>query len=160
FFDIYHSRYFTFLLAITGLNIILSSIDRFPGALQYIRKPKLTASPTFIAAQTFKAQAVDRADPKGVGEEVRKAWRQHGLRALVDEADNRVTVFAQLNAWNRLGAYVVHAALLTIFIGGFLTSRYGVGGAMEIKPGKTSNALGTSEISLDGGHESQAFLPF
>jgi len=44
-FDIYRSRYFTLLLAITGLNIILASIDRFPAAWQYIRKPKLTAAP-------------------------------------------------------------------------------------------------------------------
>jgi cytochrome c biogenesis protein len=31
---------------------------------------------------------------------------------------------------------------------------------MEIKPGKTSNTFATSEISLDGVRESQAFLPF
>jgi cytochrome c biogenesis protein len=53
FFDIYRSRYFTLLLAITGLNIILASIDRFPAAWTYLRKPKLSASPKFIAAQQF-----------------------------------------------------------------------------------------------------------
>lgn len=160
FFDIYRSRYFTLLLAITGLNIILASIDRFPAAWQYIRKPKLKASPKFIAAQMFNAEAVEYADPKGVAEKIRKAWRKRGFRARIDEENNRVTVFAQRNTWNRLGAYVVHVALLTIFTGGFLTSRYGVGGSMEIKPGKTSNAFGTSEISLDGARQSQAFLPF
>ncbi|HEY7543849.1 MAG TPA: cytochrome c biogenesis protein ResB, partial [Blastocatellia bacterium] len=36
FFDIYHSWYFGLLLAITGLNIILASIDRFPTAWQYV----------------------------------------------------------------------------------------------------------------------------
>jgi len=160
FFDIYRSGYFTLLLAITGLNIILSSIDRFPAAWQYIRKPKLTASPRFIAAQMFNAEAVDRADPKGLAEKVRQAWRKHGFRARISKEEDRVTVFAQRNAWNRLGAYVVHAALLTIFIGGFLTSRYGVGGSMEIQPGQTSSAFSTREITLDGGRESQAFLPF
>jgi cytochrome c biogenesis protein len=160
FFDIYRSRYFTLLLAITGLNIILSSIDRFPAAWQYIRKPKLTASPRFIAAQMLNDEAADRADPKTVAENVRKVWRRHGFRARINEENKQLTVFAQRNAWNRLGAYVVHAALLTIFIGGFLTSRYGVGGSMEIQPGKTSNAFATGEITVDGGSESQAFLPF
>jgi len=61
FFDIYRSGYFTLLLAITGLNIILSSIDRFPAAWQYIRKPKLTASARFIAAQILNDEAVERA---------------------------------------------------------------------------------------------------
>jgi cytochrome c biogenesis protein len=160
FFDIYRSRYFTLLLAITGLNIILASIDRFPAAWQYIRKPKLTASPKFIAAQMFNAEGVEHADPKGVAEQIRKAWRRHGFRARINEENSRVTVFAQRNTWNRLGAYVVHVALLTIFTGGFLTSRYGVGGSMELKPGKTSNAFATSEVSLDGARQSQMFLPF
>jgi cytochrome c biogenesis protein len=160
FFDIYRSRYFTLLLAITGLNIILASIDRFPAAWQYIRKPKLIASPKFIAAQMFNAEAVEHGDQKGVAEKIRKAWRKHGFRARINEENNRVTVFAQRYKWNRLGAYVVHVALLTIFTGGFLTSRYGVGGSMEIKPGRTSDKFATSEISLDGARESQAVLPF
>ncbi|HLF82798.1 MAG TPA: cytochrome c biogenesis protein ResB [Blastocatellia bacterium] len=160
FFDIYRSRYFTLLLAITGLNIILASIDRFPAAWQYIRKPKLTASPKFIAAQMFNAEAAEHADPKGVAEQIRKAWRKHGFRARINEENNRVTVFAQRYKWNRLGAYVVHVALLTIFTGGFLTSRYGVGGSMEIKPGRTSDRFATSEISLEGARESQQVLPF
>jgi len=160
FFDIYRSRYFTLLLAITGLNIILASIDRFPAAWQYIRKPKLTASPKFIAAQMFSVESTEHTDPKGVAEKIRMAWRKHGFRARVNEENNRVTVFAQRSVWNRLGAYVVHVALLTIFTGGFLTSRYGVGGSMEIKPGRTSDKFATSEISLDGARESQAVLPF
>lgn len=161
FFDIYRSRYFTLLLAITGLNIILASIDRFPAAWQYIRKPKLTASPKFISAQMFTAEAIGNADASDAAEKVKKAWRKLGFRAKISEENNRLTVFAQRNTWNRLGAYVVHVALLTIFIGGFLTSRYGVGGSMEIRPGaKPANAFTTSEISLDGAREAQAFLPF
>jgi cytochrome c biogenesis protein len=160
FFDIYRSRGFTLLLAITGLNIILASIDRFPAAWQYIRKPKLTASPKFIAAQTFSSEAFEHVDVNGVAEKVRTAWRKHGFRARINEENDRVTVFAQRNSWNRLGAYAVHVALITIFTGGFLTSRYGVGGSMEIKPGRTSNTFETNEVSLDGSRRSQAFLPF
>src|SRR5713226_7099636 len=84
FFDIYRSRYFTLLLAITGLNIILASIDRFPTAWQYIRKPKLNASPKFIAAQMFNSEAMERGEPHRVAETIRSAWRKHGLRARVN----------------------------------------------------------------------------
>jgi cytochrome c biogenesis protein len=153
-------NYFQLLLSITGLNIILASIDRFPAAWQYIRKPKLTASPKFIAAQTFNAEAVEHADPTRVAEKIRNAWRKHGFRARINGENNRVTVFAQRSKWNRLGAYVVHVALLTIFTGGFMTSRYGVGGAMEIKPGRTSDKFTTSEVLIDGSRESAAELPF
>src|ERR1044071_10352349 len=70
--DIYHARYFTVLLAITGLNIILASIDRFPAAWQYVVKPKATASPKFISAQNFSAEAREQAKPAAVAENVQK----------------------------------------------------------------------------------------
>ncbi len=66
-FDIYKVWYFSLLLAITGLNIILASIDRFPAAWQYIVKPKLTASPKFIAAQMFSEEARDERAPERSG---------------------------------------------------------------------------------------------
>jgi cytochrome c biogenesis protein len=160
FFDIYHAWYFTLLLAITGLNIILASIDRFPTAWQYIVKPKLAASPKFIAAQMFTAESEAGERPQPMAEQVRAAWRKHGFRGRMTEENNRVTVFAQRNVWNRLGAYVVHVALLTIFIGGFLTTRYGVGGSMEIRPGKSSNQFTTLQDTLQGPREGIATLPF
>jgi cytochrome c biogenesis protein len=161
FFDIYRSRYFLLLLAITGLNIILASIDRFPAAWQYVRKPKLTASPKFIAAQMFNADSYERAAPSAAAEKVRAAWKAHGFRARISEEKKQVTVFAQRNTMNRLGAYIVHVALLTIFTGGFLTSRYGVGGAMEIRPGKSADKFTTNEITIDQGpRQAEIALPF
>src|SRR5204863_5995863 len=94
-------NYFQLFLSITGLNIILASIDRFPAAWQYVRKPKVTASPKFIAAQMFNAEAFEGADPTGVAERVREAWRKHGFRARINEDNKRVTVFAQRNRLNR-----------------------------------------------------------
>src|ERR1044071_6088257 len=63
FFDIYHSWYFVGLLATTALNIILSSMDRFPAAWRYIRKPRLAASPKFISAQSFSIKTELHASP-------------------------------------------------------------------------------------------------
>jgi cytochrome c biogenesis protein len=160
FFDIYHSRYFTLLLAITGLNIILASIDRFPTAWSYLSKPKKMASPKFIAAQMFNQQSDQRGTPQSVADGISQAWGKHGFRAKVTQEGDRITLFAQRNSWNRLGAYAVHVALLTIFVGGFLTSRYGVGGQMEIRPGKTGNAFITQEVSTEGTKTGQATLPF
>lgn len=78
----------------------------------------------------------------------------------VSEEGNRITVFSQRHTLNRLGAYAVHVALLTIFTGGFITSRYKIDGPMEIRPGKTSNVFESSEISIEGVRRSQAVLPF
>src|SRR2546423_2356551 len=75
FFDIYHSWYFSLLLAVTGLNIILASIDRFPTAWQYISKPKLSASPKFIRAQMFSYVSAIEGTPHLLKERIAVAWR-------------------------------------------------------------------------------------
>jgi len=163
FFDIYRSRYFTLLLAITGLNIILASIDRFPAAWSYIVKPKLSATPKFIRAQMFNQEAVESgADAESAAEKVRQAWRRLGFRGKITRDGERITVFAQRNPWNRLGAYSVHVALITIFIGGFLTSRYSIGpGSMELRPGKSANTYTVAqEVTTSGTRQGMATLPF
>lgn len=160
FFEIYGSWYFTLLLAITGLNIILASIDRFPTAWQYLSKPKLTASPKFVRAQMFNSEISygGKLDDRiGV---IKQRWRGAGFKVRVSEAGGRTTLFAQRFAWNRLGAYVVHVALLTIFTGGFLTARYSVGGSMEIEPGRASDRFTVLRYSLGGPQASSLTLPF
>jgi cytochrome c biogenesis protein len=160
FFNIYHSFYFTLLLAITGLNIILASIDRFPAAWQYIRKPKRNASPNFIRAQMFNSETELDRSPEEAAESVRLAWKKRGLRASVSEENGRITVFGQRNSWNRIGAYFVHVALITIFTGGFLTNRYGVGGIMDIMPGQTFNTFQRLQVRLDKSSVETLGLPF
>jgi cytochrome c biogenesis protein len=161
FFGIYSSWYFDLLLAITGLNIILASIDRFPTAWQYVIKPKRKASPNFIKAQMFSSEVELDQAPRPLAEKFKSAWRKHGLRGVrVSEENGRITVFGQRNVWNRLGAYVIHVFLLTIFTGGFLTSRYGVGGMMDITPGKSSDTFRTMKVEVDGQHMGAAKLPF
>jgi cytochrome c biogenesis protein len=161
FFDIYHSWYFELLMAITGLNIILASIDRFPTAWQYVGKPKRKASPNFIRAQMFNSEAELDQAPHALAEKVKAKWRKHGLRGVtVSEENGRLTVFGQRNVWNRLGAYVIHVFILTIFTGGFLTTRYGVGGMMDITPGNSSDTFRTLKVNLDGQQMGKAKLPF
>jgi cytochrome c biogenesis protein len=80
------------------------------------------------------------------------------MRARITEETDHITVFAQRNAWNRLGAYAVHAALLLIFVGGFLTSRYSVGGTMDLLPGRSSAAFRTFDDSSESSRK--VSLPF
>jgi cytochrome c biogenesis protein len=213
-FNIYHAWYFTLLLSITALNIILASIDRFPTAWQYIIKPKVNASPNFIRAQNYSAVVQGEETPDNLAKKIFTSWRggsriqaavtyarlmvvlsllilylsffllfEHtiffwlaivvvsgltvaflirGLRfdVRLTKDNDRFTVFGQLNAWNRLGAYVVHIALLTICLGGFLTSRYDVGGMMEIVPGEASRSFVTLKSTVEGPQNGQAQLPF
>lgn len=161
FFDIYHSWYFNALLLVLSLNIILASIDRFPKAWTFISRPKLDASANWLRGQPqhaeFESPGPSRA---GVAAQIAEAWRSAGLKPVITEKGGRTFVFAERNAWNRLGAYAVHVALLTIFTGGFLTSQFGRTGQMPLKPGETTNELSEVVFNLDELSKRSVQLPF
>lgn len=148
FFDVYHVWYFNLLLLLLSLNIILASIDHFPAALSFIIKKKLKASPTFAMTQKFREKVELSLDRKRLTERAVSAARSTGFKARVTEEDTRTTIFAERGVWNRLGAYVVHIGLLTIFCGGFMTS-CGHTGTMPVTPDETSDQMFKQSFNLD-----------
>ena len=161
FFDIYHVWYFNLLILVLSLNIVLASIDRFPKAWTFVSRPKLDASAHWLRGQaahaTLKLKGESRAS---VAERLVAACRSQGLKTRVTEKHGRTFVFAQSNVWNRLGAYAVHVALLTIFTGGFLTAQFGRTGQMYLKPGMVSNEMNETEFDLDQIRPVTLGLPF
>ncbi|HEX8921279.1 MAG TPA: cytochrome c biogenesis protein ResB, partial [Pyrinomonadaceae bacterium] len=161
FFDIYHVWYFNALLLILSLNIVLASIDRFPKAWTFISRPKLDAGATWLKGQeqnaTLKLAGESRAS---VAERVSEACRSVGFKTKITEKGNRTFVFAEKDAWNRLGAYAVHVALLTIFTGGFLTAQFGRTGMMWLMPGTTASTMTETEFNLDETRPVSLQLPF
>jgi cytochrome c biogenesis protein len=161
FFDIYHIWYFNALLLILSLNIILASIDRFPGAWRYISRRKLEASRPYIQNQPQHAALVLAGESQSaMAERISRACKSVGFRPVVTEKGGRVHVFAERGAWNRLGAYAVHVALLTIFTGGFLTAQFGRDGQMPLQPGTVSSTMMNLVFELDQIKRVPAPLPF
>jgi cytochrome c biogenesis protein len=78
----------------------------------------------------------------------------------VTEKNGSLYVFAERGKWNRLGAYAVHVALLTIFFGGFLTAQLGTTGQMPLTPGKSTDRIIETVVDLDRVNEVTKQLPF
>jgi cytochrome c biogenesis protein len=166
FFDIYHVWYFNLLLLLLSLNIILASIDHFPKAWSFITRKKLTASPTFAMAQKFKEKIeLPQLRRQQLVERATEAARKLRFKVRVTEEDNRATIFAERGVWNRLGAYVIHIGLLTIFFGGFMTSR-GFTGMMQVRPDQSSDRMVQNVFNIDHANTQHAIgqrelaLPF
>lgn len=166
FFDIYHAWYFNLLLLVLSLNIVLASIERFPGAWVYLKRPKLDVVPAWLRKQQVTNTIEMRANSRAaLTERIVKAAESVGYKPIVTEKGNRTLILAQRGTWNRLGAYAVHVALLTIFFGGFLTAQFGRTGSMWLKPRASSGEMSetvfkiedTSTFRLD---KSTAALPF
>ena len=161
FFDIYHAWYFNALLLVLSLNIVLSSIDNFPKTWTLISRPKLDASPHWLGGQECHAAlAVVGDDPHAVAERVAAACRSLKFRTTATEKSGRHVIFAERGAWNRLGAYAVHVALLVIFVGGFLTAQLGHTGQVALAPGETASEMRETVFDLEGPREVTVALPF
>lgn len=161
FFDIYHAWYFNLLLLILSLNIVLASIDRFPTAWRFFKHKKLEAGRKFLESQQqHAALQVEAKSGNELSERVSRAFRAVGLRPTVTEKNGRVYVFGERGAWNRLGAYSVHVALLTIFLGGFLTAQFSHEGQMPLTPGMSTSQMTNLQFNLDEVTRVPVDLPF
>jgi cytochrome c biogenesis protein len=161
FFDIYHVWYFNGLLLILSLNIVLASIDRFPSAWTYLSRRKLDAGAHWLRGQEqsaslkLKAATLEEAVAK-----IKAAMGSVRLRTTVTEKNGKTYVFGERGVINRLGAYAVHVALLTIFTGGFLTAQFGRTGQMPLEPGMTSDEMTETVFNVDQLSRAVYQMPF
>ena len=70
------------------------------------------------------------------------------------------TVFGESGKWNRLGAYIVHVSLLTLFLGHFVALQTGFDADVGFKPGQTTDEIELIEFDLDKQNRFAASLPF
>jgi cytochrome c biogenesis protein len=143
------------------LNIILSSIDHFPQAWTFIERKKTDASAHWLRGQEQHAELVlPGASAQEIAERISTSARKLRLRARVTEKGGATFVFAERGAWNRLGAYAVHVALLVIFVGGFLSAQFGHTGQMLLQPGASETQMSETRFDLDRAVQSNVALPF
>ncbi|HYG11342.1 MAG TPA: cytochrome c biogenesis protein ResB [Pyrinomonadaceae bacterium] len=166
FFDIYHAWYFNALLLVLSLNIVLASIERFPGAWNYLVRPKLDVVAAWLRKQSVTSTLEMRAESRAaLAERIAEASRKTGYKPIVTEKGKRTLILAQRGTWNRLGAYAVHVALLTIFFGGFMTAQFGRTGSMWLKPGASANEMSETVFKIEDMNtfrldKSTSALPF
>lgn len=161
-FDIYHSWYYNLILLILSLNIVLASIDRFPSVWKgYFKRPKLNATKPWLLNQQQNAQAeYIEANAPELLEKVKRAFAKHRLRPVVTERDGATFVFGESGRLNRLGAYIVHVALLTLFLGHFVALQTGFDADVRMIPGDTTDQIQMIRFDLDKKEKFNVQVPF
>lgn len=160
-FDIYHSWYFNLMLLVLSLNIILASIDRFPSAWSYISRPKVKGTRGWLLARKDNAildmsgTSVDEATAK-----IKAEFESQGYRTVVTDEPNARYIFGQRGQYNRLGAYIVHVALLTLFLGHFVALQTGFDADVRMMPGEKMDEIQKIVFDLDQKKRYSVKLPF
>src|SRR5688572_13818043 len=160
-FDIYHSWYFNFLLLVLSLNIVLASIDRFPSAWSYIVNPKTWATRKWLLNQQPSAtlELVETSLEDAI-DKVHAALKQNGLKVTVSEKHGYRYVFGESGKFNRIGAYIVHIALLTLFLGHFVALQTGFDADVRMVPGDKTDQIQMIQFELDKKEKFNVQLPF
>lgn len=182
FFDIYHSWYYLLILLILSLNIILASIDRFPSAWEYVVNPKKTATLDWLRGRkNVREFVVNDADVDRVGSVIENALKRNGYKkpaisssetleyALNEDGTKDfsqtikrklTTVFGEWGKINRLGAYIIHVFLLTLFLGHFVSLMTGFDADVRMVPGVKTDQIEMIQFNLDQKTRFKVQLPF
>ncbi|HTH51528.1 MAG TPA: cytochrome c biogenesis protein ResB [Pyrinomonadaceae bacterium] len=160
-FDIYHAWYFNALLLALSLNIILSSIERFPKTWRLYLRPTVTVPVRWLKEQRQNADLELDGDTGVAIAKIKGAIAGSGFGRIKTVTRGASTyIFGESGVWNRLGAYPVHVALLTIFVGGFMTAQMGTTGSMMLAPGGNSDLIQETVLDLDKAKQITSKLPF
>lgn len=182
FFDIYHSWYYLLILLVLSLNIILASIDRFPSAWDYITNPKKTATLDWLRGRQITKEFVlepgDSSEIVGIVEETlmkngykkpqisvaetkEYAVNEDGTKDFSQMTTRKLrTVFGEWGKINRLGAYIIHVFLLTLFLGHFVSLMTGFDADVRMVPGVKTDEIEMIEFRLDEKNRFKVQIPF
>jgi len=117
--DIFHSWWFLALLTLLAINIVLASLERWPVAWRYFSRPYLKPERHFMSSLPMRAEIHIEDAGQGVAA-ARAAFRKLGMRPKQIGNGPEASLYAEKNRYARLAAYVVHASLLLILVGGIV----------------------------------------
>jgi len=130
--DMYNSWWFTALLFLLSFNLVICSIDRFPGVWKQVTADGLKVNEERIAKMStrqkwhLKGSAADTV--VHLGNKLNNLGWKHTSR----ESDDSIILFSQKGAWTRTGVYLVHSSILIIFVGAIIGYLLGFKGSVVI----------------------------
>lgn len=145
--NMYGSWWFLGMLGLLSANLIICSIDRFPGAWKLINADPTAIAPERIARMPYTQTLADPS-PEGIDRYKKilavKGWHLRG------GGDNGNVLFAaQKGRWSRLGVYIVHGSILVIFLGAIVGHFFGFKASIMLPETDT-----TSKVFAEGTNAS------
>ena len=115
--DVFHAWWFTTLLVLVSLSIILVSIDRFPNSWRYYARPYRKTDSHFRAALLNKAEFAVASAEEGLNAAERALKKQRWpVERIADKSE--AALYSERHRFSVMAVYIIHSSLLLIFLGG------------------------------------------
>jgi len=138
-YDMYHSWWFVFLLALFTLNLIVCSIKRLPPVINQIKNPNKILDENLEKNLTL----VDTLKKKGAPDNWVKTVREYLIKKYgkieEQEIDGKTFFYIEKGKYSRLGVYITHLSIIIILIGGMIGAIWGFRGFVQIPEGEAVN---------------------
>ncbi len=137
-FDMYHSWWFSLILALLVVNLIACSIRRIPGILREVfTKPEVKPLDDAQVKGLPYVEKIQMPFASGREEEIRSSLKQWIGNPKRLETESSVTLYSEKGRFSRLGFPLTHLSVILILVGGLLGSLYGFRGFVNILEGET-----------------------
>ncbi len=139
--DMYNSWWFLGLLAVLSLNLIICSIDRFPGVWKQIKADNLAINPARLEKMRLSKRWISKKSAGETAESLGTALTEQGWKPEKRKRENSTLLFAQKGAMSRTGVYIVHASILVIFLGAIIGELYGFKGSVMLPETQATDVI-------------------
>lgn len=137
--DMYNSWWFLGLLGLLAVNLIVCSIDRFPGVWKQIKADNLATTPQRIQKMRLSNSWLSDKSEEPLATEITNSLSSKGWQIGQRKLDDALLLFTQKGAMSRTGVYIVHASILVIFIGAIIGELYGFKGSVMLPETQATN---------------------
>jgi len=133
--DLYHTPFYTFLLALIGISLAVCSINRFGSTWRTLFHPKVVVSDKQIAGMMRYETLSWAGDVKGAADNAETALRAGSYHVLRADEGQDVALYASRGRLSIWGPYLTHLSILAIFVGAILGNQLGLDGVTAVKEG-------------------------
>ncbi|MBI4401378.1 MAG: cytochrome c biogenesis protein ResB [Nitrospirae bacterium] len=123
--DVYHTWWFTSLLALLCINSLTCFYKRFPAIWRSMMQDKVNVALPFITSMKHNAEIRVAGTKERVAEGMVHMLAEKGYRVLVKNDPQEVTLYATKGIMGRVGAHMAHLSATVIVLGGLIGSYWG-----------------------------------
>ena len=137
----YHSWWFTAVLALFTLNLLSCSFKRFPGFWRIITKKEQELTDQLLKSLSLKKTFRLKEWSTQTGNEISRIVQKHLHKPTTHTpSPGTMSLFAEKGKYTRTGFHITHIGIALIIIGGIL-GNYGYQGYMTVLEGGTNDTL-------------------
>jgi cytochrome c biogenesis protein len=123
--DVYHTWWFTSLLALLCINSLTCFYKRFPAIWRSMQQDKVNVTLPFIKGMKQTVEIPVAGSKETVAEGLALMLAEKGYRVLAKNEPKEATLFATKGIMGRVGAHMAHLSATVIVLGGLMGSYYG-----------------------------------